>query len=149
MLHVLCLPFVGNDWLWSTGLAGTLPVAMCFVLAGTGFYLAARLAYRDGLAAAVVVACFALNPNLLYLASIPMTEVVFFAGLAVLLFALFAFRESQRWYLIVLGAVASCSMSLTRYDGWFLIPFAGLAFALLARTPRVCRSCWCSAFWRA
>lgn len=133
MLHVLCLPFVANDWLWSTGLAGTLPVAMCFVVAGTGFFLAARLAYRDSLAAAIVVACFALNPNLLYLASIPMTEVVFFAGLAMLLFVLFAFRESPRWYLIVLGAAASCSMSLTRYDGWFLIPFAGLAFALMAR----------------
>ena len=137
MLHVLCLPFVGNDWLWSTGLAGTLPVAMCLVLAGTCFYLAARLAYRDALAATVAVACFALNPNLLYLASIPMTEVVFFAGLAVLLFALFAFRESQQQYLIVLGAAASCAMSLTRYDGWFLIPFAGLAFALFTRKHRV------------
>ena len=136
LLHVLCLPFVINDWLWSTGLAGTLPVAICFVIAGTCFYLAARFAYRDALAASVVVACFALNPNLLYLASIPMTEVVFFAGLAVLLLALFAFRERQQRYWVVLGAAASCAMSLTRYDGWFLIPFAGFTFAIFARRQR-------------
>ncbi len=136
LLHVLCLPFVTDDWLWSTGLAGTLPVAICFVISGTCFYLAARLAYHDALAASIVVACFAMNPNLLYLASIPMTEVVFFAGLSVLLLALFAFRERQQRYLVVLGATASCAMSLTRYDGWFLIPFAGFAFAIFARKQR-------------
>lgn len=137
LLHVICLPFVGNDLLWSTGLAGTLPVAFCFVIAGTCFYLAARFAYKDGLAASIVVACFALNPNVLYLASIPMTEVVFFAGLSVLLFALFCFREKQNRLLILLGAAASCAMSLTRYDGWFLIPFAGLAFAMFGKRQRM------------
>src|SRR5207237_7992201 len=41
MLHVICLPFVVNDSLWSSGVAGTIPVAACFVVAGVGFYLAA------------------------------------------------------------------------------------------------------------
>ncbi|HWF47421.1 MAG TPA: hypothetical protein VG168_10480, partial [Bryobacteraceae bacterium] len=35
--------------------------------------------------------------------------------------------------LLILGLAASWSMSLTRYDGWFLIPFAGLGFALFAK----------------
>ena len=133
VLHVICLPFVRNDWLWSTGLAGAIPVAFCFVVAGTGFYLAAKDVYQSSLAALVVVSCFALNPNVLYLASIPMTEVVFLAGLAVLLFALFRFRLAQNRILILLGVAASWSMSLTRYDGWFLIPFAGIYFALFAK----------------
>ncbi len=34
ILHVICLPFVGNNWLWTTGLAGTIPVALCFVISG-------------------------------------------------------------------------------------------------------------------
>jgi hypothetical protein len=136
VLHLVCLPFVGNDWLWSTGLAGTIPVAVCFVIAGVCFYLTARDVYANSLAALVVVACFALNPNLLYLASIPMTEVLFLAGLAVLLFALFRFRITQDQKLILLAAAASWSMTLTRYDGWFLIPFAGLGFALFAKSNR-------------
>ena len=28
VLHVICLPLVGNRTLWVTGLAGTIPVAM-------------------------------------------------------------------------------------------------------------------------
>lgn len=133
LLHVICLPWVGNDWLWSTGLAGTIPVAVCFVIAGLFFFLAAWEAYASSAAAAVVAACFALNPNVLYLASIPMTEVVFFAGLSVLLFALLRYRNRGNIGWIAVGVVASWLMSLTRYDGWFLIPFAAVWFAANAR----------------
>ncbi len=129
ILHVICLPFVGNDWLWSTGLAGTLPVALCFVLAGTCFYLAALEAYGNVSAAAVVVACFALNPNVLYLAVIPMTEIVFLAGIALVLLAVLRSRSPQRRRWLVLGVLACWMLSLTRYDGWFLVPFITIWFA--------------------
>ncbi|MBV9085389.1 MAG: hypothetical protein JOZ62_22155, partial [Acidobacteriaceae bacterium] len=132
LLHVICLPFVRNVWLWSTGLAGTIPVAFCFVVAGTCFYFAAKTTYGSSLAAAVVICVLALNPNVLYLGSIPMTEVVFFAGLALFLVAFAKFRTTARKSWLTLGIAASWAMSLTRYDGWFLIPFASLWFAIAA-----------------
>ena len=132
VLHIICLPFVERDWLWKTGLAGTIPVAFCFVVAGTCFYFSGRDAYGGALPAAIVLSCFALNPNILYLASIPMTEIVFTAGLAMLLLALLRFRATQRLSFVVLAVGASWWMSLTRYDGWFLIPFAGLWIAFFA-----------------
>ena len=133
MLHVLCLPFVGNNFLWSSGLAGAIPAASCFALAATFFYLAARELYGAVLPAAVTVACFSLNPNILYLASIPMTESVFFAGISVQLFSLLRFRTTQSMKYVIIAAVASLWSSLTRYDGWFLIPFVALGFLLFAR----------------
>ena len=137
VLHVICLPLVRYNWLWSTGLAGTIPTSLCFVVAGTFLYLAARDVYGTSMAATVVVACLALNPNLLYLSVIPMTETVFIAGLAVFLFAACRFRITQNSKLILLGVFASWWMSLTRYDGWFLIPFAGGWFALTANRKRL------------
>jgi len=136
ILHVICLPFVANVVLWSNGLAGTIPVALCFVAAGVAFFLAARETYRSPVAAWVVVLCFALNPNLLYLATIPMTEVVFLAGLAVLLLALVRFEATRKPRFIALGILASLWMSLTRYDGWFLIPFAAIWFGWSAKEKR-------------
>jgi Gpi18-like mannosyltransferase len=136
VLHVICIPFVANDWLWSTGLAGTIPVAVCFVASVAFFYLAAREAYGGALAAAVTAACYALNPNLLYLGSIPMTEVVFLAALSIMLFALLRFRRTQNRSLVVLAAFASMMASLTRYDGWFLIPFFTAGFFGCARGHR-------------
>ena len=89
------------------------------------------------MAASIVAACFALNPNVLYLASIPLTEMVFLAGLAVLLFALLHFRDTQQRSSVLIGLAACWWISLTRYDGWFLIPFAALAFAYFAQVHRL------------
>ncbi len=124
LLHLICLPFVANNWLWSTGLAGTIPVGLCFIVAGTFFYLAAREAFGFRAAAIASLGCFALNPNVLYLSAIPMTETLFLMGLATLVFAgsRFAGSPERRW--MILAVVACWVMSLTRYDGWFLIPFA-------------------------
>ena len=135
-LHLLALPFVQNDWLWSTGLAGTIPVAACFVVAGTCFFLAARQTYERASSAFVVLACFALNPNVLYLSSIPMTETVFLAGLAVAFWALLRFQGTQHSRYLAMGLVASWFMSFTRYDGWFLIPFIGFFLARSAQRRR-------------
>ena len=136
VLHVLCLPLVGNDSLWGNGLAGTIPVALCFITAGVFLYFAAWEAYQNSISAAIVLACFALNPNVLYLAVIPMTEIVFLLGLFAMLWCLLRFRVTQARRYLLAGIVASWWMSLTRYDGWFLIPFAGLSFAWLAKKER-------------
>ena len=134
LLHVICLPLVRNDWLWSTGLAGAIPVACCFVLAGVCFYLAAREAYHSKAAAAVAVACLACNPNVLYLAAIPMTEIVFLAGFAALLFSALRYRTTQDLRWLLLAVLSSWWACLTRFDGWFLLPFFALWFAF--HTPR-------------
>jgi len=104
-------------------------VSLCFVTAGVFFFLAAKTAYDNRLAAIVTLACFALNPNILYLASIPMTEAVFLAELAVTLFSILRFRQTQHRGLIWLAGAAILLATLTRYDGWFLIPFTALALA--------------------
>ncbi len=58
-------------------------------------FAAARRAYGATAAAAATLAVFALNPNLLYLQSAPMTEAVFFAALAALLYFTLRFRGTQ------------------------------------------------------
>ena len=46
----------------------------CFILAGAFLFAAAWRVYASATAALAVVLLFALNPNLLYLQSTPMTE---------------------------------------------------------------------------
>jgi 4-amino-4-deoxy-L-arabinose transferase-like glycosyltransferase len=126
--HVLMLPFVWNDGWWRSGLAGGLPSACAFVVACVLLYAAARRAFLWPAAAIAAVAVFALNPNVLYLQAIPMTESAFFASLIGLLFTTIWFRQTGS-VLAVLGAgIFSNAASLTRYEGWFLIPFATVFF---------------------
>ncbi len=126
--HLLMIPFVVHDDWWRSGLAGTIPSAACFVLAGTFLFAAARRVYASEAAALAVALLFALNPNMLYLQSTPMTEPVFAASLAALLWAALWFRDSQSLASVLAAAIASNAASLTRYEGWFLIPFVSLYF---------------------
>src|SRR5260221_1290893 len=72
--HLLMLPFVKDDWLWRSGLAGAIPSAFCLVIAGAFLFAAVRLELGTTAAGAVSVALFALNPNLSHLSSAPLAE---------------------------------------------------------------------------
>jgi hypothetical protein len=133
MLHMLMLPLVRQDDLWRSGLAGAIPPAICFILGVTFFFAAVRRIFASAAAGAVAAAIYALNPNVLYLQSIPMTEVVFFAALAAVLYFTLRFRETQSLWSVAGAGIAACFGALTRYDGWILIPFVTAYFFLTAR----------------
>ena len=79
---------------------------------------------------------FALNPNLLYLQATPMTEPVFFAGECAVFYFALRFRDEPRTRWIVAAGVASIAGSLSRYEGWFLIPFVAAFLGAVAPTRR-------------
>ena len=135
--HLLMLPLVANDHLWRSGLAGAIPAAACFVIAATFLFAAARRAFQSLAAAVAATALFALNPNLLYLQSTPMTEAIFFAALMGLLYFTVRFQQTQSLWAVIGAGVAGLAGTLTRYEGWFVLPFAALYLLFAARRRRI------------
>lgn len=121
--HVAVAPFARVDAWWHSGIAAAVPSALCFVIGGVFLFAAVRRVFDSIAAALAAAALAALNPNLLYLQSTSMTEAYFFAELSALLY--FVVAEMP-----VAAAIATILASLTRYEGWFLIPFAGAAFLM-------------------
>jgi hypothetical protein len=119
--HVLLLPFVRIDSLWRSGLAAAFPSAICFVAGGVFFFAAVRRIFESTTAAAAATALVGLNPNLLYLQSTSMTEAIFFGFFMALLY--FTVRESP-----VGAGIAACGCTLTRYEGWFVLPVVAIYF---------------------
>jgi len=136
MLHALLLPFVARDELWRSGLAGAIPPAICFVLGVTFLFAAARRIFSSTAAGATAAALYALNPNALYLQSTPMTEAVFFASLAALLYFTVRFGATRSLWSDAVAGIALLAGTLTRYEGWFLIPFTAAYFFATARGRR-------------
>ncbi|MBI5281811.1 MAG: glycosyltransferase family 39 protein [Candidatus Solibacter usitatus] len=126
--HLLMLPFVQVDALWRSGIGGALPACICFVAGGWLLYLAVRRIFGSEAPAAAAAAAYALNPNLLTLQSAPMTEAMWLCFLCGLLYACARFRETRSALDAVLGGVFALCGALTRYEGWFLLPFAALYF---------------------
>jgi hypothetical protein len=124
--HLLMLPFVQNMAWWQSGLAGAWPSVACYILGVAGFYRLCRrmLIPRWALAA---TAFYALNPNLLYLATTAMTEPLFLALLVwITLVTVECVDEIEAARqaavvrrLIGLGLLIFAAV-FTRYDGWIV-----------------------------
>lgn len=137
LLHVLLLPLVRYDGLWHSGLAGSIPSAAAFVLGGVFLFAAVRRIFGGGAPAWVAIALYALNPNLLYLQSTAMTEPLFLGCLMAILYFTVVFRQTESRIALVCAALANAAATLTRYEGWFLVPFVTAYILIASRRNRV------------
>ena len=134
--HWLMLPFAGNDALWRSGMAGAYPAVAAYVLAGWFLFLALRRIFGTAPAFAGL-AVFGLNPNLLYLQSTPMTEPLLLACWMAVLWLTVRFRETQSRADLIGCALAALAGTLTRYDGWFFLPFVAPYILGVSRKHRL------------
>jgi hypothetical protein len=127
--HILYLPLVWNDWLWHTGLAGSLVSMTAFVIAAVYVYKIVLELVASKLAAFVGALVFALNLNILYLQTTPLTESVYIATLVVSIYFLIRYlTTSDSKYLLPLGLFTAAQV-MSRYDGWFVVlAEAGILF---------------------
>jgi hypothetical protein len=148
--HLLMLPFLLPRWLWQTGIGGSIPSLLAYVVSVTGIFRLARTApgvEPDSLpakfAAWLAAAIFALNPNLTYLQTTAMTEPVY---LALFIWAAVFFSEFIRSGEGPSKAPANSSLTkcglclagacLTRYDGWLLAVVMATIATGIALQPR-------------
>ncbi len=134
--HLLMLPFVQRMLWWQTGLAGSWPSLLFYVLGTVGFYRLARRMLLPPWAFAAT-AFYALNPNLLYLATTAMTEPLFLAlviWMVLLTMECIAAisivgegpikerpaREKAVASRLIVIAIVIFAAVFTRYDGWIL-----------------------------
>lgn len=135
--HLLMLPLVRNDWLWRTGLAGAITSGVCMTIAVTFLFAAVRRIFADITAAAAAALMLLVNPNTLYMGSIPMSEAVFFASFFALLYFTVRFRETRGWGALLGASLAAFCGTLTRYEAWFLLPFVAVYLLIIARGKRI------------
>ena len=122
--HVLTIPFIVSAWLWKSGLGGSIPSVISYVIAGLGIFR--LLSMWSRLAAWVATLTFAANPNVLYVQTTALNEPMY---LACFLWSVVFFVEANRALMrndasagkwLERGAIALAAAILTRYDGWFL-----------------------------
>lgn len=130
--HMLMIPFVANDFLWRSGLAGSIVSGAAFIISSFFIFRFVFLLTENRLAAFFAFLVFALNPNMLYMQSTPMTEPLL---IALFLMSSYYFvkyiRNSEDIFALILAAIFGFLSSLTRYEGWFLVGFEAICIVLL------------------
>jgi hypothetical protein len=158
--HLLMIPFLLFDTAWQSGIGGSIPSMVAYVLGTAGIFRLLRSALsgssdpdpRARIAAWMGAIAYAANPNLIYLQTTAMTESLYLALFiwAVVFFSDFV-RQSSRKDAPPHAASSSlmkCGLCLagaclTRYDGWFLavaICVAALAVVVKQNTQTLRRS---------
>lgn len=129
--HLLMQPFVWNDFLWRTGLAGSIVGLLCFEITAIMIFLSIRLIARHELAAWVGVTVFVTNPSALYLYTTALTEPVLLMAMTASGYFLLRWskRESHR-DLLIAGVLAAVAIG-SRFDGWFFFLVCAPAVAFI------------------
>ncbi|HWX92518.1 MAG TPA: hypothetical protein VNY29_07785 [Terriglobales bacterium] len=151
--HLLMMPFLISKRLWQTGVGGSVPSMVAYVLGVTGIFRLVRTTVASsekahaGKVAWFAAAVLGLNPNLLYVQTTAMTESLYLALFvwSVVYLGEFVRRCGEgelRWTaakrsLWKCGACLAAAC-LTRYDGWFVAgAMAALVMLYRWRAPGV------------
>src|SRR3989338_8130452 len=141
--HILMLPFIGFDFFWRTGLAGSIVSGAAYVLAATFLFKLTYLITNHRGASLLTAAIFMLNPNILYLQATPMTELplIAFFVLSSYYFVKFLYNR-QDLIAFILAAFYGFCATLSRYDGWFLVMLQAAILAAIYFPYAALREHW-------
>ncbi|MFZ4621540.1 MAG: ArnT family glycosyltransferase [Bacteroidota bacterium] len=124
--HLLLIPFVSVDALFYSGTAGAfLGIPLLMSLSAILYHLLAQMTGSTRIAFFIAL-LFGLNPNILYIAMTPMTEIPLLFFLTAGAFALLQFIRSNRVRWAVLASSAVALATLCRYEAWILAPFLSI-----------------------
>ena len=129
--HLLMMPFLISDEMWQSGIGGSIPSLAAYVFGVVGMFRLVRGALvgngtRNGkasgsarAAAWTAALAYGANPNLIYMQTTAMGEVLY---LDFFIWAVVYFSEFVGGNVKALTKCGLCLMAacLTRYDGWFV-----------------------------
>ncbi len=139
--HLLVAPFVAFDALWRSGIGGSIPSMLAYVLGVAGIYRLVR-ARASVASASLAASIYAFNPSMLYMQATAMTESIF---LAAIIWALVYFDDFLRgissdspganpgiplWLALERCGICLAAAIFTRYDGWIIAFVVGICAAL-------------------
>lgn len=131
LTHVLYLSLIWNDFFWHTGIAGSIFSMIAYVVGGVFIYLLSRELKFNYRAKIVAVLVYALNPNLLYMQTTPMTEAILITLFLGAVYFLTRWAKTFELHDLIISSFFVFLATLTRYDGWFLFLAAALVVIII------------------
>jgi len=116
--HLLMAPFTISNFLWRSGLAGSIVSVAAFAWLCIMAYLLAYELTSKFIASYIAPLALILNPNLLYLASTPMTETLLLSMVTSTVYYFVKWMKSNDIRYFMAMSLFGLAATLSRYDGW-------------------------------
>lgn len=132
LTHMMMLPLVWNDWLFRTGLAGSIPSMFAYVVGAVYTYRLSQTLFSSGMAGWLSAAAYLLNPSLLYMQATAMTEAPLLSAAIIATFYAVQWAHTDNLPDLVKAAAAVAAATLIRYDGWAIAAMLAVVVVIIA-----------------
>lgn len=119
--HVLMIPTIWSDFMWHSGLSGSIVSMLSFVVTGYLVFLFLKKIEVGLFGRIFGVFVFMANTNILYLQSTAMTELLLLATMTAGVYYLTSWFKDEKILDIIKASFFIMLSTLVRYDGWFLL----------------------------
>jgi hypothetical protein len=119
--HLMLVPFVFSNFLWRTGLAGSIVSGFCFVISAFYIYKITHYITKNKYGGFIAAFVFMTNMNALYMQTTPMTELPLILFLVLSTYYFIIYLREDTFQSLIMAALWGLAGSLSRYDGWFLV----------------------------
>jgi hypothetical protein len=116
--NLLMLPFASINFLWKTGLAGSIVNFTAFIINAIVIFFTIKLLTDNKIAQYAGFLMFILNPNILYFQTTPMSEQLYLTFFSLAIYYLIKWNNTKATKDVILAGVFTAMASCTRYDGW-------------------------------
>lgn len=118
---LLWVPFVQNDFLWHTGIAGYIVSGLSFIFGAVYLQKTVYLLTKKRNVALLTWFLFVSNLNVLLLQTMAMSESFFFCFFILTFYHLFRWIQEHKLSNFMLTAFSGMVLTLTRYEGYFIL----------------------------
>jgi len=122
--QVLMMPFIWNNFLWHSGIAGYFMSGISFVMTVYFLYKIGIEAFESKFAGFVMALVALTSINFIYMQTTPMTETLFIATVTGATYYLLKWTKYQSLNSLLLAAFFVSASTLTRYEGYFVFLFS-------------------------
>ncbi len=132
LLHVLMLPTIINEFMWHSGISGSIVNFISLILATFFLYKIGEILFQSTLERFIIPFFYLLNPNILYMSTTAMTEVLFMATFTGAIFFFLRWIYRNRLIDLILSAFFIMLTSINRYEGWSIVVSATFTVILIS-----------------
>ena len=133
LLHLLMLPTITNNFFWHSGLSGITVNFPAFILSVFFLFKIGELLFKNNrLVQILIPLLYILNPNILYMSTTPMTEVLFIATFTGSIYFLLQWTIKERLIDLVISGFFFFLTSVNRYEGWSIGLSAAISIVLIS-----------------
>lgn len=129
--QVLFMPFIWNNYLWHSGIAGAISSMSAFILGSYFLYKTVFLITNKKIGGILAWLTYITNINILFLQSMAMSESFFLFTMIMVIYLLTKWTKSNNLLDLIYAGFFVILTTLTRYEGYALFGASSLSVTLV------------------